>query len=66
MIIHQLFILELCEGLHRYDGSTMFDIMEHIFTNYAKIDDMLILNKRKEFKEAPEFSLPLDVYFKKQ
>ena len=40
--------------------------MEHIFTNYAKIDDTLILKKMKEFKEALDFSLLIDVYFKKQ
>ena len=40
--------------------------MEHVFTNYAKIDDTLILKNRKEFEKAPDFSLPLDVYFKKQ
>ena len=60
------FILGLCEGSRPHDGSTTFDIMEHIFTNYAKIDDMLILKNRKEFEEAPDFLLPLDVYFKKQ
>ena len=29
-----------------------------------RIDDTLILKKRKEFEEAPDFSLPLNVYFK--
>ena len=27
---------------------------------------MLILKNRKEFEEAPDFLLPLDIYFKKQ
>ena len=45
----EAFILELCEGSRRYDESTMFKIMEHIFTNYAKIDNTLILKNRKEF-----------------
>ena len=62
----EAFILELCEGSRQYDGSTTFDIMEHIFTNYVKIDDTLILKNRKEFGDAPDFLLPLDVYFKKQ
>ena len=59
-------ILELCEGSSQYDGRTMFDILEQVFTNYTKIDDTLILKNIKEFEEAPDFSLPLDVYFKKQ
>ena len=29
-----------------------------------RIDDTLILKKRKEFEEAPDFLLPLNVYFK--
>ena len=40
--------------------------MEHIFTNYAKIDDTLILKNRKELEEVPNLLLPLDVYLKKQ
>ena len=68
-ILHSLskaFILELCEGSHQYNGSTMFDIMVHVFANYGKIIDTLIPKNRKEFEEAPDFLLPLDVYFKKQ
>ena len=59
------FILELCESLCRHDGSTKFGIMEHIFKKYVNIYDTLILKNRKDFKEAPDFWLPLDVYFKK-
>ena len=40
--------------------------LEQVFTNYARIDDTLILKNRKEFEEAPDLLLPLDVYFKKQ
>ena len=60
------FILELRKVLLQYDGRTTYDILEHVFTNYARIDDTLILKNRKEFEEAPDFSLPLNVYFKKQ
>ena len=64
--IPKAFILEMCEGSRQYDGSTTFDIMEHVFKNYARINDTLILKNRKEFEEAPDFLLLLDVYFKKQ
>ena len=50
----------------RYDRRTTFDIMEHIFTNYVKIDDTLILKNRKEFGDAPDFLLPLNNYLKNQ
>ena len=49
------FILELCEGSRWYDGSTTFDILEHVFKNYARIDNTLILKNRKESEEAPDF-----------
>ena len=62
----EAFILEPCEGSRRYDGSTTLNIMKHVFTNYTKIDNTLILKNKKEFEEAPDFSLPLDIYFKKQ
>ena len=60
------FILEMCKVSFRYDGSTTFDIMEHVFTNYAKINDTIIIKNKNEFEEAPDFLLPLDIYFKKQ
>ena len=56
----------MCEGLHRYDGSITFNIMEHILTNYVTINDTLIIKNTKEFEEEPDCSLPLDIYFKKQ
>ena len=51
----EAFILELCEGSRQYNGSSIFDILEHVFTNYVRIDDTLIVKNRKEFKEAPDF-----------
>ena len=44
----------------------MFEILEHVFTNYVRIDDTLIIKNRKEFEEALDFSLSLDVNFNKQ
>ena len=60
------FILELCEVARQYYESSTYDILEHIFTNYARIDDTLIFNNRKYFEEAPDLSLSLANYFKKQ
>ena len=45
---------------------TTLDIMEHVFTKYVNISDTLIVKNRKDFGEAPDLLLPLDVYFKKQ
>ena len=62
----EAFILELFKDSRRYYRSTTLDIMEHVFTKYVNIGDTLIVKNRKEFGEAPDLSLPLDVYFKKQ
>ena len=51
----EAFILELCEFSRQYNGSTMFDILEHVFTNYAKIDDTLILKKQKIVQGGARF-----------
>ena len=41
------FILELCEGSRRYYGSTTYYILKHVFTNYTRIDNTLMLKNRK-------------------
>ena len=41
-------------------------MLEQIFTNYAKIDDTLLIKNKREFEEPPDLSRPIDVYFKKQ
>ena len=56
------FILELCKGSLQYDGSTTLNIMEHVFTNYGRINDTLILKNRKEFEKALDFLQTLNVY----
>ena len=41
-------------------------MLEHIFTNYAKIDDTLLIKNKRDFEEPPDLNLPIEVYFKKQ
>ena len=42
------------------------ELLEHILANYAKIDDTLLINNKREFKAPPELSRPIYVHFKKQ
>ena len=42
------------------------ELLEHIFTNYAKIDDTLPIKNKREFEAPTDLSRPIDVYFKKQ
>ena len=58
--------MELHQGVLQYDGVSTLELLEHIFTNYAEIDDTLLIKNKREFEEPPDLSRPIDVYFKKQ
>ena len=58
--------MELRQGMLQYNGMSTSELLEHIFTNYARIDDALFIKNKREFKAPPDLSRPIDVYFKKQ
>ena len=60
------YYMELRQGILQYDGVSTSELLEHIFTNYAKIDDTLLIKNKRDSEEPPELSRPIDVYFKKQ
>ena len=39
--------MELRQGLLRYDSVKLLDLIYHIFNNYAKIDDLLVIKNKK-------------------
>ena len=41
------YYLKLNAGVLRYDGSTVYDLLTHVFTNYAKLDDHLVISNKK-------------------
>ena len=43
------YIMELRQGMLHYDGVTTSELFEHIFSNYARIDDALIIKNKREF-----------------
>ena len=43
----------------------MYDLLNHVFSNYAKLDDHLVISNKKEFEEAPYFTRPMDTYYKR-
>ena len=59
------YYLELNAGVLCYDGSTVYDLLTHVFTNYAKLNDHLVISNKKEFEEAPDFTRPIDTYYKR-
>ena len=58
--------MELRQGVLQYDGVSTSELLEHIFTNYARIDDALLIKNKREFESPPDLSRLIDVYFKKQ
>ena len=41
------YYLELNAGVLCYDGSTVYDLLTHVFSNYAKLDDHLVISNKK-------------------
>ena len=62
--VPEYYYLELNAGVLRYDGSTVYDLLTHVFSNCAKLNDHLVISNKKEFKEAPDFTRPIDIYYK--
>ena len=59
------YYLELNAGVLLYDGSTMYDLLTHVLTNCAKLDDHLVISNKKEFEEAPHLTRTIDTYYKR-
>ena len=64
--INEDYIIQLRQGVLRYDSVKLLDLIDHVFNNYAKIDDLLVIKNKKEFKEPPDLTRLIDVYFMKQ
>ena len=60
------YIMELRQGVLRCDSVKLMDLIDHVFNNYAKINDLLIIKNKKEFEEPPDLTHPIDLYFMKQ
>ena len=64
--IDEGFILELKKGLSGYSGVTLLEIITHLKTNYAVMDDGIYNNLMARFREPPDLDQPIDIYFQKQ
>ena len=59
------YYLELNVGVLRYNGTSTFNFLTHVTSNYTTLDDHFTKENKKEFKEAPDLTRPIDTYFKK-
>ena len=60
------FYIDLRDSAFEYDNVHPREILKHILSNYAKLDDTKIEAKRQAIYESPEFNKPIDVYFNHQ
>ena len=58
--------MELRQGVLRCNSVKLMDLIDHVFNNYAKINELLIIKNKKEFEEPPDLTRPINVYFMKQ
>ena len=51
--------MELRQGVLQYDDVSTSELLEHIFTNYARIDDALLIKNKREFKAPTHIIRPI-------
>ena len=60
------YILELKQGRSGYSGVTLIEILKHLRTEYATMDDVVYKDLMNNFREPPDMDAPIDKYFRKQ
>ena len=64
--VNDEYYMELKHSIFGYNRVTVSDLLDHLFTNYANIDDQTLMANKDRFAEPPDLSKPIDVYFHKQ
>ena len=59
--VSEEYYMELRQGVLQYDGVSISELLKHIFSNYARIDDTLLIKNKREFEAPPDLSFPIDV-----
>ena len=60
------FNIDLRDATFDYDNVHPREILKHILSNYAKLDDTKIDATRQAIYESPDFNKPTDIYFNHQ
>ena len=60
------YYVELKDTAFEYDNVDTKDLLDHIITNYATMDESEIEDARQSIYESPDFNFPIDVYYKHQ
>ena len=64
--VKECYIKELREGYSEYDNRSLHELIQHVKTKYATLDDHVLENIMAVFSEPPDLSVPVDVYYAKQ
>ena len=64
--INDEYYMELKHSIFRYDCVVVINLIDHLFTNYKKIDDLTLQANKLTFAKPPNLSKPIDAYFHKQ
>ena len=64
--IEECCIKELCQGYSKYNDRTLFELLEHVKTKYAALDNHVLRGIKAVFEEPPDLAVPINVYFEKQ
>ena len=57
---------EMRDRYSEYNARTVLELLDHLFANYAKLDDPVINRNMERFNKPPDMDLPIDAYFSKQ
>ena len=53
--------MEVSHTIFQYNRVSVRNLLDHLFENYAKIDDQIIETNRELYTEATDLSKPIDV-----
>ena len=60
------YYVELKYTTFEYDNVDPKDLLDHILTNYATMDESEIEDARQSIYKSPNFNYPINVYYKRQ
>ena len=49
-VVSEEYYMELRQGVLQYYGVSTLELLQHIFTNYARIDDALLIKNKRVFE----------------
>ena len=64
--VEDKYLREMWGRYSKHDDKTVLELLDHLFTNYAKLDDPVINRNMECFNETLDMDLPIDAHFSKQ